>query len=79
MAQITKPITAELIEFHCEKCGQGVYRVQPGSPRPTNPKQWVHKCSACGDEACFSVVYPLIKYKERIFMLADKLRFERKD
>ncbi len=63
----SKSISAELVEFRCEKCNAGAYRVDR-SRNPVN-NQWPHACSNCGDEAFFAYPYPYIEYKGEEFIL----------
>lgn len=73
----TKPIQAELIEFLCDECKRGYMRVvQGGRVIHSNPKQWQHQCSSCGNEAYLTFAYPVINYKSEDFMLAKHVRFQ---
>lgn len=74
MPQKTKPIQAEFVEFICSQCNQGVYRVR-GRVLKSNPRQWEHHCSHCDHTAFLTAVFPMIRYKEKDFMLADEVRF----
>jgi|GEM_PF-3284142 len=70
-------IQANFVEMVC-KCGEGVFRLIDGLPvTDSNPKQWAHRCTACGIQVDITTVYPLIEFKGKSFMLADSLRFER--
>ncbi|TPA53571.1 hypothetical protein DXE02_14675 [Vibrio parahaemolyticus] len=60
------PVQAELVEFICPSCEQGVLRVDNGKqPRQT----WHHKCSHCDYEAELARPFPTIKYKGEDFVL----------
>ncbi|TQV71613.1 hypothetical protein FLL45_20910 [Aliikangiella marina] len=73
-----KEITAILKDMKCHKCKQGVFHPTVElSVENTNPKQWQHRCTSCKYEVYLTKVYPLIEYKEKDFMFADSLRFER--
>ncbi|SKA51116.1 hypothetical protein [Enterovibrio nigricans] len=77
--QKEKPIQATLVEFPCD-CGKGFYRVDESARVVhTNPKQWKHKCSACGKETHFAFPYSMVKYKGQEFVLAKHIRFEGND
>lgn len=74
---IRKPVEATLVEHSCDECGKGVYRkathVIPTHPTP----QYEHKCSNpdCDSSAYFTVIYPVMEYRGKRFMLADGIRF----
>jgi len=73
----SRKVECEFKEMLC-KCDKGVYRLTDKLPiEDTNPKQWRHRCTSCGVEVYITAAYPLLVYKERDFMLADSLRFER--
>ncbi|TQV76680.1 hypothetical protein FLL45_01590 [Aliikangiella marina] len=75
---IEKQIQATLKEMECSACEKGVFRLALDlAVEDTNPKQWLHACSHCKREVYLTKVYPIIEYKDRDFMLADSLRFER--
>ena len=62
-----KTISAVLVEFQCEKCNAGAYRVDDSREPVAN--QWFHICSNCGDEVYFAYPYPYIEYKGEAFIL----------
>ncbi|POB18717.1 hypothetical protein CRN36_07365 [Vibrio vulnificus] len=64
---IRKPIQAELVEFPCEKCNQGVYRVDQN--RSFTGQQWPHVCTHCKRECYLAKPFPMIVYKEEKFIL----------
>ena len=64
------------IGYHCDDCKKGVFRLIHDVPIDSSPKQWKHECSNCGREGYFTVVFPIIRYKGKEFMLADSQRFE---
>ena len=63
----SKPIQAEIVEFKCEECNQGVYRVD-NSMDPL-PNRWGHKCTNCGQQGYSPFTYPYIEYKNEQFVL----------
>lgn len=62
-----KDITVKLVEFQCEECKQGVYRVTPSASPSCN--QWRHNCSACNHEVRLGFPHPYIEYKGEKFVL----------
>jgi len=73
MAQRSKQIQADIIEYECDECLKGLYRVHLENKNSTT-RQWLHRCTQCGHEVYFTVIYPIIQYREKAFMLADHLR-----
>ncbi|NOH78513.1 hypothetical protein F0231_02025 [Vibrio sp. RE86] len=63
----SKQITVELVEFECDECCRGVYRVD-NSKAPSN-NQWRHICTYCGKEAYFVYPFPYLIYKGEEFIL----------
>lgn len=75
---VKKEIKATLKEMECSECKQGVFRLALDlAIEDTNPKQWLHACTNCKREVYLTKVFPIIEYKDKDFMLADSLRFER--
>ncbi len=71
MAQRSKVIQAEFVEFDCSECGKGVYRVTTlENVIHTQPKQWEHACTNCGRKCHIAKPFPLLRYKGQEFMLA---------
>ncbi|NOI31804.1 hypothetical protein F0238_21210 [Vibrio coralliilyticus] len=60
----------ERVEFECD-CGKGYFRYDPTLKRIPVHNQIPHSCNACGKRAYFTIPYPAIRYKNRIF--ADSL------
>ena len=55
------PIQASRIEFTCD-CGKGVFRLVHKNPYfEEKIYQWRHACTDCGQEAYFTVPYPIIE------------------
>jgi hypothetical protein len=62
MPRIRRQIPAVKIEYVCDRCEQGIYRLV--SKRPITSAyihKWQHRCTHCGDLADFTVPYPLIE------------------
>lgn len=57
----------ERVEYPC-KCKRGVYRFDPNGKRLSKNNQLPHVCSHCGAKVYFSIPYPALKYRERIFV-----------
>ena len=59
MPRIGREIPAVKIEFVCERCERGVYRLVSKQPVSTNcVLKWQHRCTSCGDLADFTVPLP---------------------
>jgi hypothetical protein len=52
------------VDYVCDVCNTGLM-VQVGLMLPTDPPQWKHKCSNCGDTKDFFAKYPDLRF-ERI-------------
>ncbi|HEW9976675.1 hypothetical protein [Shewanella algae] len=77
--QRKKTITAEIVYFEmlCDSCNRGYMRVIDGEPViHSNPKQWKHRCSNCGEVVWITIPYPFIEYRGEPFMLAKHARFQ---
>jgi hypothetical protein len=62
MPRIRREIPAVKIEYGCEWCERGVYRLVSKQPVSTNyVLKGQHRCTTCGDLADFTVPYPLIE------------------
>ena len=77
MPQIKRPILSQLVEFQC-KCGKGVFRRDHSEPvRFEYPMSYPHKCTHCGLEGSFPIVYPLLETtshnRQRRFMLEGEM------
>jgi len=73
-----KHIEAQLVEQQCTACNKGVYRKALDVIYTKPTPQYEHKCSnpECDSEpAYFTVIYPMVEYKGKMFMLADSIRF----
>lgn len=76
--QRTRPVNAELVEFHCD-CG-GVFRVaNTVTVIHSNPKQWRHVCNRCETVTHLAYPFPLVRINGREFVLAEHVRFEGND
>ena len=70
MGRKLKPIDASLVEFVCDECHQGVYRYDDEAPiLQSSPKQYPHTCSHCGHQTYFTLIYPLVEFNRREFMM----------
>ncbi len=56
----------ERVEYPC-KCGQGFYRYDPDGERSVH-NQLPHRCTKCDGQVFFSIPYPALRYKGRIFV-----------
>lgn len=62
----------ERVEYPC-KCGQGFYRYDPDGERSTH-NQLPHRCTKCNELVFFSILYPALRYKGRIFVDWETVR-----
>ena len=56
--QVVQPIQ---VDYVCEECGKGHYRLYRSKPM-MDPPEYLHKCDECGDSKCFNETYPCIRY-----------------
>ena len=78
MPRIRREIAAVKIEYLCDRCERGVYRLVSKRPMTSDyVHKWQHRCTHCGDLADFTVPYPLLevdgKPVSRLFMQKDAL------
>ena len=68
---MVKKVSAEFIEFECDKCNSGVFRLNPSAEvLHSNPRQWQHQCTECQDNVYFTKIYPMLMYKGKEFIMA---------
>ena len=66
MPRIRRDIPAVKIEYVCDRCERGVYRLIHKQPVSTSyVLKWQHRCTHCGDLADFTVPYPLVEVDGR--------------
>ena len=54
------------IEYVCDRCERGVYRLVSKKPVTSDYiHKWQHRCTYCDDPADFAVPYPLIEVDGR--------------
>ncbi|EGU39392.1 hypothetical protein VIS19158_03841 [Vibrio scophthalmi LMG 19158] len=63
--QTRKPANVELVEFKCDDCQRGVYRVSDNQRNA----MWPHKCTYCQKEVLFPFPYPCIEFNGERFVL----------
>ncbi len=78
MPRIRREVPAVKIEYVCDRCERGVYRLIAKKPVTTRyVNKWQHRCSHCGDLADFTLPYPLIevdgKTVSRVFVQRDAM------
>lgn len=62
MPRIKRSIEADKIEYLCDHCMSGVYRLVSKQPVSTDYiYKWQHRCTNCGHKANFTVPYPLLE------------------
>jgi hypothetical protein len=62
-------------EFFCDACNVGRYRKGVEVSEAGGHKQYTHSCTHCGRETIFAVIYPMLEWHGKMFMMADALRF----
>ncbi|WP_240207701.1 hypothetical protein [Vibrio sp. CyArs1] len=68
----------ERVEYPCS-CNKGYFRYDPHSPKIEVHNQLPHLCTACGKQTYFTIPYPAIRYKNRIFADWQTLRGQGND
>lgn len=58
----------ERVEYPCNSCGVGFYRYEHTKKRIETHNQIPHTCNKCGAEVYFTLPYPALRYKGRIFV-----------
>ena len=67
MPRLHRDIAARQIEYLCDRCERGLYRLVSKTPITSNyVHKWQHRCSHCGDLAEFTLPYPLIQVEGRM-------------
>jgi len=61
MPRIQTPIRPLQIDYKCDICNQGFYRLIQ-SLFDAEPPQFLHECDNCGHQQCFTEKYPTIRY-----------------
>ena len=62
MPRIKRPIAAHKVEYVCDKCQAGVYRLTSKKPVATDYiYKWRHRCTHCGNTENFTVPYPMLE------------------
>ena len=78
MPRIKRNIPAVKIEYVCDRCERGVYRLISMQPITRSYiHKWQHRCTHCGDLADFTVPYPVIEIEispaSRLFIQRETL------
>ena len=55
------PIRPILVDYKCDKCGNGYMRPS-GICLTSNPPQWPHRCTNCDAHMNFTEKYPTVRY-----------------
>ena len=62
MPRIHRDIAATRIEYVCDRCERGLYRLVSKTPVSADyVHKWQHRCTHCGDLAEFTLPYPLLR------------------
>lgn len=61
MPREQKPLRPIQVDYLCDKCEQGYYR-PVGRMLLSDPPQFPHACTQCGNEKTFWEKYPTIRY-----------------
>lgn len=64
----------ERLEYRCTSCQQGNYHFDKHSDRIEQNSQLPHKCTHCGSLVYFSIPYPALRYKGRVFVDWETIR-----
>lgn len=64
----------ERVEYPCSQCQKGVYRYQEQISKITEHNQLPHACNHCGHAVYFTVPYPALRYKNRLFVDFETIR-----
>jgi hypothetical protein len=75
----SRSVEAQFVEYVCDSCMQGVYRVDEEPTEETlstflksSTKLWRHVCSNCDSSVYLAAPYPLIEYRDKPFVLASR-------
>lgn len=61
MPREQKPLRPIQVDYRCDRCGKGYYR-PTGMNLMSNPIQFPHACTECGDSRTFIERYPTLRY-----------------
>jgi predicted RNA-binding Zn-ribbon protein involved in translation (DUF1610 family) len=65
MSETLKPMRVFLVEYVCDKCGEG--EMMHGNVSiTTNPPLYPHMCTKCGHTENFRSIYPGYRYSEEL-------------
>lgn len=64
----------ERVDYLCSECQQGYYRFDKDSARIKEHNQMPHKCTHCGKQTFFTIPYPALHYKGRVFVDWETVR-----
>lgn len=71
----TRPsVTAKIVDYRCQQCGTGHYKVDLTLPRVSPHNQIPHKCDQCAEVAYFVAPYPLVLVNDEPFVHWDTIR-----
>jgi len=78
MPRVRREIPAVKIEYVCDRCERGVYRLVSKQPVTSDYiHKWQHRCTHCAALADFAVPYPLIEVDghpaSRVFIQREAL------
>ena len=68
MPREQKPLMTIQVDYRCDKCYEGYYR-PTGINLLSNPPQFPHACTYCGDAITFIERYPTLRYMREGEML----------
>ena len=61
MPREQRPLRPVQVDYRCDKCGDGYYRPE-GAMLLSDPPQFNHNCTECGDQKTFTEKYPTVRY-----------------
>ena len=78
MPRIYRDIAACRIDYLCDRCERGLYRLISKTPVSRNyVHKWQHRCTHCGNLAEFTLPYPLLEVQGKtishLFIQRDAL------
>jgi hypothetical protein len=82
MAKTSRPINAEFVELLCDRCQNGVLRIQAEQSELAwsssidihcAPSLWDMDCHNCRHPVSYSIPGPYLIYKSRKFVLYDSV------
>ncbi len=72
---VLKPANGvDRLEYRCTECQQGYYHFDKDAERLNKHNQLPHKCTNCSKQVYFTMPYPALFYKGRVFVDWETVR-----